>query len=67
MTNPITRDAAKFASVLQEDLGGGLGRVDTNTVVSEDGRGVPVDLELLRNVLENGCERRLPRHIYPGK
>ena len=65
MTNPVARDAAKLTPVLQEDLGGSLGRVNPNAVVCEDRSGVPVDLELLCNVLENGCERRLPRHVYP--
>lgn len=67
VTYSVAWNATKFPSMLQEDLGGGLSRVDPNAIVREDGCGVPVDLELLRNVLENGGERRLPRYIYPKR
>ena len=59
----VAGDAAELGAVLEEDLAGSLGRVDADAVVGEDGGAVPVDAELLGDVLEHGCERRLGRHL----
>ena len=61
--NAVAGDAAELGAVLEEDLAGRLRGVDADAVVGEDGGAVPVDAELLGDVLEHGGERRLGRHL----
>lgn len=64
MTNPVTRNTTKFTSMLEENLGSSLCRVDANAVVCQDCRRVPVNLEFLGDVFENSRERSLSRNVY---
>ena len=59
----VTRNAAKLRSVLQEDLSGSLNWIDADSVIGQNGRTVPVDPELLSNVLDNSCKRCLGGHL----
>ena len=58
----VARNEPEFGSVLEEDVSGGLLRVDADAVFGDDGRRRRWDLELFGRELEDGRERGVVRN-----
>ena len=62
MSDSVARNESEFRSVLEEDVSGGLLRIDADSVLRDDGRGRRRNLELFGREFEDGRERSVLRH-----